>query len=105
MHLPSWLKTLEHVAPAVLMFTPLAPIAPIIAAAINTAEQIPGATGEQKKAYVQQIAASAVTAINTANNKTIIDPNAVSDTAGTAIDTIVGVNNMIHNAPTQTPKQ
>jgi hypothetical protein len=71
---PKWLDILEQVGPMVLLFTPLAPIAPIVIAGIMTAESIKGATGPQKKELVMQLVAQGAAGTNLAANKTVIDP-------------------------------
>lgn len=96
--MPKWLQTVAHVAPMILSFTPLAPIAGAVSLGIQAAEQIPGATGEQKKALVQQIVALGAQATNAQAGKTVIDPTEAATVANTAIDTVVGVANIAHNA-------
>ena len=78
MALPKWLQILEEVGPIVLTFTPLAPIAPIVVAGINIAEQIPGATGDQKKTFVQQLVGLGAQGANTVTGKSVIDPSAAA---------------------------
>ena len=52
------------IAPAILAFTPLAPIAPLVAAAVQEAEAIKGATGPEKLAHVKAIVTAAVRVAN-----------------------------------------
>lgn len=94
--MPKWLKLLKQIGPTVLLFTPLAPIAPAVIAGIELAEQIPGATGAQKKAIVQQIAKTAADGANAQAGHTVIDPGSIELVAGQAIDTTVGVINIVH---------
>lgn len=103
MGLPRWLQVLEQVGPTVLMFTPLAPIAPAVVAGIKVAEAIPGATGPQKKALVQQIAGLAAAGANAQAGKTVVDPTSLEAVSGQAIDTVIGVVNLTHILPEVPP--
>ena len=94
-----WLQALEQIGPSILLFTPLAPIAPAVIAGIKVAEAIPGASGEQKKALVQQIAGLAAAGANAQAGKTVIDPQQMGAVSGQAIDTVVSVVNLIHQLP------
>ncbi len=101
--MPKWLRVLAIVGPKVLMFTPLAPIAGIVVGAIQTAESIPGATGPQKKALVQELVSAGVQATNTLAGKTIIDPAVAQAASGSAIDTVVSVANIVDKIPGDAP--
>lgn len=96
--MPKWLQILAKFGPEVLAFTPLAPIAGVVVAGIQTAEAIPGATGEQKKALVQQIVALGAQGTNAQAGHVVIDPAAAAVAAQTAIDTVVNVTNIVHAA-------
>ena len=98
MALPGWLQAVIQLVPTVLAVIPGFPTAlvPVITQAIQDAEQIPGATGPQKKAYVQQIAGDAVTVVNSAHGSTVLDPAATSTVVGQGIDTGVAVVNLVH---------
>lgn len=87
--LTRWLHLLETLGPLILLATPLAGIAPLVLMGIKTAESIPGATGAQKKALVQQIVGMGAQGAG-------LDPQMASDTAGAAIDAVVGVINVAH---------
>lgn len=96
--MPKWLQILETVGLAIMPFTPAAPLTPFVIGGIQLAEQIPGATGEQKKAVALQIVALGAQATNAAANKQVIDPAAAQATAAATINTIVGVTNLVHQA-------
>ena len=96
--MPQWLQLLAQLGPIILAATKLAPLTNDVIAGIAAAEGLPGATGPQKKALVQQIAGSAAHGINMQAGKTIIDPQLASDSAGHVIDTIVNVTNIVHQA-------
>jgi len=103
MGLPKWLEVLAQVGPGVLKFTPLAPIAPEVIAAIGEAQQMPGATGPEKLAHVVNIATEAAQATNAQAGRVVIDPVAMQSTAATAISTVVQVTKMVeaaHENPT-----
>lgn len=96
MHAPKWLHALETLGPLVLATTPLAPLAPIVVAAIRAAESIPGATGEQKQQAAKNIINIWVQAANAIAGKALLDPVLADQTAGAAIDAVVGVANLAH---------
>ncbi len=96
--MPKWLTILARIGPQILLFTPLAQIAPIIVGAIQAAEGLPGATGPQKKTLVQQIAIAGAQAVNAAAGRMIIDPVLAEQASGAAIDTVVTVTNLINKA-------
>lgn len=97
--MPKWLRALEQLGPTILLFTPLAPIAPAVVAGIKVAEMIPSASGDQKKALVQQIAGLAAAGANAQAGKTVIDPTAIGAVSGQVIDAVVGVVNLTHQLP------
>lgn len=95
-----WLDTVKAIAPILIsVINPaLAPVASVIAAAIGEAEQIPGATGADKKSHVLAIVTDAATAINAAAKKVVLDPASMGAAAGAAIDTVISIVNLIHKA-------
>jgi hypothetical protein len=93
-----WLKVVEKIAPLVLAATPLAPIVPFVILGIQTAEQIPGATGEQKLALATQIVNTGVAATNAQVGHTEIDPALVNDAVTHGIATVVAAVNLKHTA-------
>ncbi len=96
--LQTFLKILAQVGPTVLMFTPLAPIAQAVTLAIGEAEQIPGATGQQKLGHVVAIAVSAAQAANVEAGRQVVDPLLVVKTAQDAVSTTVDAVNLVHGA-------
>lgn len=97
--LMKWLDILKVVGPIVAMSIPGAqPLVPVIVAAIGEAEAIPGASGAEKKAHVVNVAIAAAEGVNVAAKKQIMDPTTVSQTTSSAIDTIVGVTNLVQQA-------
>jgi hypothetical protein len=102
MSLPKWLQVLAQVGPQVLMFTPLAPIAGVVVAAIGEAQAMQGASGQAKLAHVVNIATDAAQAANLQAGRVVIDPAVLQATAATAISTAVSVTKMVHDAHEQT---
>lgn len=102
MSLPKWLQILAQVGPQVLMFTPLAPIAGVVVAAIGEAQAMDGASGATKLAHVINIATDAAQAANLQAGHVIIDPAVMQAAAATAISTAVSVTKMVHDAHEQT---
>lgn len=96
MSLSGWLRILAQLGPQVLLFTPLAPIAPLVVAAIGEAEALAGATGPDKLAHVVNIATIAASAANAQAGHVVIDPATMQAAAENAISTVVGVTNMVH---------
>lgn len=86
-------KRVGKVAPLILAFTPLAPLTPIVMAAIQEAEAIPGATGPQKLAHVVNIVGSAAE-IAQAGGKNV-NPADVKAAASTVISGIVQTVNAL----------
>lgn len=103
MALPKWLEILAQMGPMVLAFTPLAPIAPLVIAAIAEAQALPDATGPEKLAHVVAIATDAAQATNAQAGRVVIDPTVMQTAAATAISTVVQVTKMVqaaHEQPT-----
>lgn len=102
-HLPSWLLTLLNIAPYVLQATPLAPIAPFVAAGINAAEQIPGATGAQKLAASVAIAQAGLSAAQAAGVK--IDAPTANEDIAQGVNLVVAAVNKMHGQLSTIPAQ
>ncbi len=98
MGLPVWLQMVASLGPQILMFTPLARIAPAVAAGIQEAQQMAGADGPTKLAHVTNIAVQAAQAVNAKAGHVEVDPETVRVAAGQAISTVVTVVNMVHAA-------
>jgi hypothetical protein len=83
---------LTAVAPVVLMAVPggaaLTSLIPIIVSGIAEAQQKPGATGPEKKAYVLKLVASAAAGIEVVKSGTV-DPALIEEAAGHAIDAVI----------------
>lgn len=94
--MPKWLHVLAEVGPTVLKFTPLAPIAPLVIAAIGEAEAMGGKSGPEKLAHVVNIATEAAQAAQAQGVN--IDPVLVQSAAIKAISTAVDVTNMVQQA-------
>ena len=101
-NITKWLDLAKLLAPIILTTVKpsLAPIASNIATGITEAEQIPGASGQDKLAHVQNIASNAATAINSAAGKTLVDTSSLQQTVQEGIDTTVAAINLIHKKST-----
>ena len=93
-----WLSIVEQFAPTILMFTPAAPLAPFVAAGIHLAEQIPGASGAQKKAFAVQIAGLAANATAAAKGQQVFNDSQLENMVGGSIDLIVAAVNLVHRS-------
>lgn len=91
-----WFKGVLHMAPLILSLSPLAPIAPAVAAGIVAAEQMKGATGAQKLAHVQELAHAAAEGANAAAGREVVSVVGIDDAAAHAISTVVAVVNLAH---------
>lgn len=101
-HQPSFWDKFAAIASTVgvnvLLFTPLAPIAAIVAAGIAEAQKIPGATGAEKLQHVAVIIQEGVLATNTQAGRQVLDPQLVSDTYVSAVNTAVAAIKLVHGA-------
>lgn len=88
-------------APMILPSVPggakIATFIPVITHGIVEAEQLPGASGADKKAHVLNLLADSVTALN-ATGKAHLDIGELSAIAGNGIDTTIGAINLLHHA-------
>ena len=91
-----FLQNVGHFAPLILAVTPLAPIAPAVAAAIAEAEQIQGASGRDKLAHVIAVATRSAEVAQASGVP--IDPAAVQAAAVDVIAAVVSVANLAHSA-------
>jgi hypothetical protein len=93
---PKWLQILETFGPMILAFTPLAPIAPAVTAAIGAAETT-ALTGTDKLAQVVQVAGIAAEGVNAQVGHQVIDPSVVAASAASAISAVVQIANSVHD--------
>jgi hypothetical protein len=86
-----FLSILAAVGPTIISVT--VPGGPVIAAlvtdAIAKAQQIPGATGAQKKAFALQVIADGAASVNAGTGKAALDPEAIVSAANLGIDAVV----------------
>lgn len=95
--LGNFFKQVGRIAPVILAFTPLAPIAEPVAAAIQEAEAIHGAaTGPEKLAHVVAVAVDAAQVANTAAGKVVVDPAAIQDSAQHAIAAVISATKAVN---------
>lgn len=91
-----WFDIIKTVAPIVLMMIPgMAPLVPLVIFGITEAEQIRGASGPQKKQHVMEIVQAGLTGTNAVAKKELLPPQQTMQTVSAAIDTVVGVANLI----------
>jgi hypothetical protein len=96
MGIPGWLKTVAQIAPAILAFTPAAPLAPWVALGIHTAEGIDGATGPQKLEIAKAIAKVGVAAVNAQAGKELVDVTSSDVVITDGINAVVAATNLKH---------
>jgi hypothetical protein len=99
----TFLKIARTVGPVALQFTPLAAIAGPVSIAIGEAQQIEGASGQEKLAHVTAIALTAANVTNERAGHQVIDPAVVSATAASAISAAVGAIKIVHDAHQAAP--
>lgn len=78
-------------------------LAPLVAAAIQSAEELQGATGPEKKAHALELVEAGAAAANVVAKKMLIDPGQARAIADPAIDTAVQVINVVHAAQAKQP--
>jgi hypothetical protein len=89
-------KILAQVGPLILMLNPAtAAIAPVVIAAIASAQAMAGASGPEKKAHAMEIVSSFVTVAASKHVKGFEQPDVVIQTASSGIDTVVGAVKVI----------
>jgi hypothetical protein len=99
MHLPSWLRTVLMYAPPALSFTPLAPFVPMLQAGVHAAEQIPGATGQQKLEAAVQIAQAGILAAQAAGAH--VDAEVTNQAIVDGVNAVVKGVNSFHGKTTK----
>ena len=97
--LGSWLRAIASFAPYILPAIPgiPAPMVPFIIGGIQAAEQIPGASGEQKLAASVAIAQAGFGAAQAAGAH--VDAKAVSDALPVGVSAVVQAVNAFHSQP------
>lgn len=93
-----WLALVSSIAPLIMILIPggagLAPLVPLIVHGIQEAEKFKG-SGPEKKAHVQGVVADGIDTTNIVAGKVLLDPVSTLALSSTAIDTIVGVVNLL----------
>ncbi len=94
-----WLSLIGNLAPFVLAAIPGVPpvLIPAIVHGIQTAEQIPGASGAQKKAAVLDLVATGLTTTNSIAGSQKIDASATLAAVSSGIDATVNAVNAVHS--------
>ena len=98
--LNKWLAIAQMIAGPILATVPggakIAPFVSVISTGIQEAEQIPGATGADKKAHVMNLAMSAFAALQATGKVHLGDATDFQNMVGAGVDTTVGVINVVH---------
>lgn len=71
----------------------------LIVHGITIAQQMPGATGAQKKAYVLELVRTGAEGVNAATGKTTVDSAQITGAVGNGIDAVISAVDTIHNIP------
>jgi hypothetical protein len=100
-----FLAVLRQVGPIVLASVPggdkiPTDLIPTIVDAVGEAEQIKGASGEEKKAHVMAIVAAGVKTAN-ATGKVHLDADEVAAVASHGVDAVVGTVKVVQNPNTK----
>lgn len=111
MALPRWLQLVKLLAPTIVAVA-VPGVGPALAAAIADgiaeAEQIPGASGADKKAHVLNLVRAGAGAVNAASEPDALQQAQVDglvSAVGSGIDTAVAVVNLIHQQhPAEVPE-
>lgn len=97
-----WLDLLKLLAPIIIAAVPaakvLAPFTPLLITGITEAEQLINGTAETKKAHVMNLVDIGTKTANQVAGKVLVDPVETQKAADEAIDTIVAVTNLVHQA-------
>lgn len=99
--LDKFLSIVSILGPAILMVVPggaqIAVLIPKIVSAIQEAEALPNSTGPEKKAHVLKIVDAAVAVLN-ATGRVVLDPAQIQAIAGSAIDLVISIVNVIEGS-------
>ena len=98
-YLMKWLDLVKNLAPLILASVPGVPavIVPAVIHGILTAEQIPNATGAQKKAYVLDLVQTGLETTNSAAGKQVIETASTVAAVSSGIDATVNAINAVHS--------
>lgn len=94
-----WLKILAKIGPTVLLFTPLAPIAPVITMAIHIAEELGkmnALTGPEKKTLALEISRVSTNVLSNFGKVVKINSDALESMLDNGIDAVVSATNLVH---------
>ncbi len=97
----TWLLLAERFAPLILSFIPALhahpAIIPAISQGIQIAEQIPGASGADKKAAVVALVNTGIAAANASTSAPVIDQASTAAAVSAGIDATIAAINAIHS--------
>lgn len=100
----TWLKVLFQVGPMILGgFHATARYAPIILDGVATAEQMVGASGQEKKQKALELVDVGVAAINATTTEHKVDPDVARTIAALAIDPLITTTNAWAKSPIAAP--
>lgn len=97
-----WLDLVKLLAPIIIgtVKPELVPISAKITAAIDSAEQIKGASGADKLKHVQEIADAAADSLNAVKGHVVLDKTKLDETVSEAVNAVVAATNIVvKNAP------
>lgn len=97
-----WLSLGTSLLPIILGAVGVPPIViPLVVHGMQTAEQIEGATGAEKKAHVLDLVKTGITAMNEGAGRVIADPNRVTSVVSQGIDVGVQTVNLVNGHATE----
>ena len=98
----NWLDLVKSIAPTIITATVPggALLAPLVIGAITEAEQIHGATGDQKLQYAVEITRDSIRGVNAVAGHTIVNPLLSDSALAAGISAAVDVVNIVHQAQT-----
>lgn len=101
--LKKFASLVSQLGPIVL---PMAGVPPaltgLIVHGITIAEAMPGKSGAEKRAYVQELVRTGAEGINTAAGKPTVDANQLASTVGVGIDAVLDTIKTVKNIPVNT---
>ena len=101
-----WKSLVNIIASTVIpiAFPPLAPAIPFIVHGIQTAESMPGATGQEKLQKSIEIANAGAVAANQIHGTDIINVDAMNQVIAAGVSAVVNATNVVHKETNQPPK-